>query len=47
VSAMMTWFQSRGVIHMEWYVSANNDTGRAFWNTIGGREVMIRMRVDL
>ncbi len=47
VDALIAWFQSRGVLHMEWYVAAQNNAGRAFWQTIGGREVMIRMRLDL
>lgn len=47
VSALGDWFKSRGVTRMEWYVAARNDAGRAFWQSLGGREVMLRMRLDL
>lgn len=47
VQTLGKWFKSRGVQRMEWYVSAKNETGRAFWREIGGRDVMIRMRIEL
>lgn len=47
VTEMMGWFRSRGVQQMEWYVAAHNTAGRAFWDTMGGSDVMIRMRVGL
>lgn len=47
VEALTGWFRNRGVQQMEWYVAAQNETGRAFWQSIGGKDVMIRMRTDL
>lgn len=47
VEALAGWFRSRGVGYMEWYAATANETGRAFWESLGGREVMTRMRVDL
>ncbi len=46
VEALIGWFRNRGVRHVEWYVAAENDIGRAFWQSIGGKDVMIRMRTD-
>ena len=47
VEALAEWFESRGVEHMEWYVAARNNAGLNFWETLGGRQVMIRMRIEL
>lgn len=47
VQGMAQWFRSRGIEHMEWYVAALNRDGRAFWETLGGRDMMVRMRMDL
>jgi GNAT superfamily N-acetyltransferase len=47
VDALGEWFCSRGVETMEWYVAARNEDARAFWQAVGGRDVMVRMRVDL
>lgn len=47
VESLAQWFTERDVRYYEWYVAAHNATGRAFWNAIGGREMMIRMRQDL
>ncbi len=47
VDALTDWFRSRGVQHIEWYVAAHNQDGRAFWESVGGRDIMIRMRMDL
>jgi len=41
------WFRSRGIQHMEWYVAARNRAGRDFWESIGGRDIMVRMRMEL
>ncbi len=41
------WFMDHGVRHYEWYVAAHNPAGRAFWQSLGGRDVMTRMRVEL
>lgn len=47
VDSLAHWFRSRGVDHMELYVAARNPSGRAFWDAMGARDVMMRMRVDL
>lgn len=47
VNALEDWFQARGISHYEWYVAAENHRARRFWaEIVGGREVMIRMRLD-
>jgi GNAT superfamily N-acetyltransferase len=47
VESLAEWFQSRGVVHMEWYVAARNESARQFWLAVSGRDVMIRMRLEL
>lgn len=47
VNTLAEWLRSRGISYLEWYVAARNDSGRSFWQSIGGREIMIRMRVEL
>lgn len=47
VDQLTDWFRSRGVDYFEWYVAANNPAGQAFWRTLGGREIMVRMRIEL
>jgi ribosomal protein S18 acetylase RimI-like enzyme len=44
VEALSVWFKERGVSYFEWYVASHNRDGRAFWNALGGRDIMIRMR---
>jgi GNAT superfamily N-acetyltransferase len=47
VEALGAWFKARGIRYFEWHVAARNAAGLAFWQAMGGREVMIRMRKDL
>lgn len=47
VEAVRDWFRSRGVTYFEWYVAANNAAGHAFWQAVGGRNIMIRMRTNI
>lgn len=47
VTALETWFRGHGLQQYEWYVAAHNSAGRAFWQSLGGREVMIRMKHTL
>lgn len=47
VDALAAWFRSRGVNHLELYVAARNHEGRSFWASLGGTEVMQRVRVEL
>lgn len=47
VQALSDWFQSRGVGYIELYVANSNVEGRAFWASLGGRDMMRRVRVPL
>jgi GNAT superfamily N-acetyltransferase len=47
VKALTDWFRGRGIGHMEWYVASSNAEGIAFWESIGGFDVMRRMRLSL
>ncbi|MFN8375999.1 MAG: GNAT family N-acetyltransferase [Anaerolineae bacterium] len=47
VDALNAWFQKRGVQYVEWYVANQNVDGHAFWKSVGGREVITRMRINL
>lgn len=47
VAALRVWFKERGLRHYEWYVASRNPAGHAFWQKMGGRDVMIRMRAAL
>lgn len=47
VQALGDWFQSRGVTYLELYVANSNADGRAFWASLGGRDMMRRVRVPL
>ncbi len=47
VDTLANWFRGRGIDHMEWYVASSNAEGIAFWETMGGYDVMRRMRLSL
>ncbi len=47
VQALADWFRSRGVTYLELYVANSNTDGRAFWSSLGGRDMMRRVRVPL
>ncbi len=47
VEAINGWFVGEGVSHTEWQVAAANESGRRFWEAVGGRPLIVRMRVDL
>lgn len=47
VAKLTDWFRSRGVTYFEWHVAARNAEGVKFWQAMGGRDVMVRMRADL
>lgn len=46
VKALKNWFRGREVDYFEWYVAAANMDAIAFWRTLGGRDVMLRMRAS-
>lgn len=47
VNATVEWFQTCGATYYEWYVAAQNAAGHAFWESVGGRNIMIRMRSEI
>ena len=47
VDALVAWFAEMGVNHFDWHVSARNPDALAFWRSIGGRDVMVRMRATI
>jgi ribosomal protein S18 acetylase RimI-like enzyme len=47
VEALVAWFAQRGLRYYEWHVAARNEESLAFWHSLGGREVMLRMRGDI
>ena len=47
VNALVDWFRQCGIHTFEWHVASNNPAGIAFWRSVGGRDVMIRMRADV
>ncbi|MBI1279483.1 MAG: GNAT family N-acetyltransferase [Anaerolineaceae bacterium] len=47
VNELMNWFRACGISTFDWHVASNNPEGLAFWRSIGGRDVMIRMRADV
>ena len=47
VTALVDWFRQCNIYTFDWHVSANNPEGIAFWQSMGGRDVMIRMRADI
>jgi ribosomal protein S18 acetylase RimI-like enzyme len=44
VAALRTWFAEQNVHYFDWHVAARNPEGLAFWRSIGGRDMMVRMR---
>ncbi|MGQ9908925.1 MAG: GNAT family N-acetyltransferase [Candidatus Flexifilum sp.] len=47
VAALGDWFRAQGLRYFEWHAAARNLDGIAFWEALGGRPVMLRMRADL
>lgn len=47
VHALTDWFCTRGILYYEWHAAALNTEGIAFWRSLGGRDVMLRMRADV
>lgn len=46
VSSVSAWLNENGVRGYEWYVAEQNSAGKRFWESVGGRRVMIRMRAE-
>jgi GNAT superfamily N-acetyltransferase len=47
VLALCDWFRARRVTSYEYYVAAKNPQAQAFWQAMGGRASMIRMKATL
>lgn len=47
VDSLVAWFGEKGLRYFEWHVAARNEESIAFWRSIGGRDVMLRMRAEL
>lgn len=47
VNNLVDWFRLSGIHTFDWHVSSDNPDGIAFWRSVGGRDIMIRMRVDV
>ncbi len=47
VESLAQWFRESGVTFIELSVAHRNTEARAFWNALGGRDLMVRMRLPL
>jgi GNAT superfamily N-acetyltransferase len=47
VQSLASWFRQQNLTYYEWHAAAQNPEALAFWRALGGREVMLRMRVDI
>ncbi|MDX2136507.1 MAG: GNAT family N-acetyltransferase [Chloroflexota bacterium] len=47
VQELARWFRERGVQYYEWHVAARNADALAFWESIGGDAIMVRMRASV
>jgi len=47
VAGLVDWFHEKGLSYYEWHVAARNEDSLAFWRSLGGREVMLRMRAEV
>ena len=47
VEALIAWFGKQGIHYYEWHVAARNQESIAFWRSLGGHEVMLRMRGEI
>lgn len=46
VDTVRAWLLENGIRSFEWYVAEGNDVGKRFWESVGGRRVMVRMRAE-
>lgn len=47
IEQMINWFREQQVHYIELSVAVQNKQAIAFWKAVGGREVMLRMRIDV
>lgn len=46
VDTVKSWLIENGIRSFEWYVAEDNVIGKRFWESVGGRRVMVRMRAE-
>lgn len=46
VAAVTEWLSGHGIRSFEWHVAEHNEAGLRFWESLGGRRVMTRMRAE-
>jgi GNAT superfamily N-acetyltransferase len=46
VTEVRSWLSRQGIRSFEWYVAEHNQAGQQFWESLGGRRVMTRMRTE-
>jgi len=46
VDSVKVWLLENGIRTFEWYVAEHNAVGKRFWESVGGRRVMVRMRAE-
>ncbi|MBK8025625.1 MAG: GNAT family N-acetyltransferase [Chloroflexi bacterium] len=47
VESLQDWFRESGVRYYEWHVASENAEGKAFWESLGGKPVLVRMRHEI
>ncbi len=47
VGAVTDWCTEQGLTALEWEVAAENTAGQDFWRALRGRDLMLRMRMNL
>jgi ribosomal protein S18 acetylase RimI-like enzyme len=43
--ALCHWFAQQNVYRVEWQVAVANEEARRFWESVGGRDLVVRMRL--
>lgn len=46
VDAVTAWLREHGIRSYEWHVAEQNEAAQRFWESVGGRRIMIRMRAE-
>jgi GNAT superfamily N-acetyltransferase len=46
VETVKSWLRENDIHSFEWYVAEHNTVGQRFWESVGGRRVMVRMRAE-
>ena len=46
-TSMAQWFSEQGLQYFEWHVAAGNSAGIDFWRSMGGDDLLVRMRLEL